>query len=83
MLVPCYSAKNICFHPPCSIHTSHSGTNARWFVPNTVIRWDLQTPTVKEQIRGYGSQYSARQSAQTNDLLLNLMELADNRQPAK
>jgi hypothetical protein len=30
-----------------------------WYVPNTVIRRDLQTPTVKVEIRRYSSQYSA------------------------
>jgi hypothetical protein len=27
-----------------------------WYVPNTVIRSNLQTPTVKEEIRHYSSQ---------------------------
>jgi hypothetical protein len=27
-----------------------------WYVPNTVIRRDLQTPTIKEEIRRYSSQ---------------------------
>jgi hypothetical protein len=29
--------------------------DAPWYVPNTVIRRDLQTPTVKEEIRRYSS----------------------------
>jgi hypothetical protein len=33
-----------------------------WYVPNAVIRRDLHTPTVKEEIRDYSSQYSARLS---------------------
>jgi hypothetical protein len=37
--------------------------DAPWYVPNTVIRRDLQIPTVKEEIRCYSSQYSARFSA--------------------
>jgi hypothetical protein len=52
---------------------------ASWFVPNTVIRRDLQTPTVREEVRLYGPQYSARLSAQPNDLVVNLMEQPDNR----
>jgi hypothetical protein len=36
-------------------------------------------PTVKEEIRRYSSQYSARLSAHPNYLLVNLMELPDNR----
>jgi hypothetical protein len=53
--------------------------DAPWYVPNTVIRRDLQTPTVKEEIRRYSSQYSAHFSAHPNDLVVNLMELSDNR----
>jgi hypothetical protein len=34
--------------------------DAPWYVPNTVIRRDLQIPTVKEEIQGCSSQYSAR-----------------------
>jgi hypothetical protein len=49
------------------------------YVPNTVIRRDLQTPTVKEEIRLYSSQYSAH----PNGLVVNLMELPDNKTPAK
>jgi hypothetical protein len=49
------------------------------YVPNTVIRMDLQIPTVKEEIRRYSSQYSARLSAHPNDLTVNLVELPDNR----
>jgi hypothetical protein len=56
---------------------------APWYVPNTVIRRDLQTPTVKEEIRRYSSQYSARLSAHPNGLVVNLMEQADNKTPAK
>jgi hypothetical protein len=52
---------------------------APWYVPNTVIRRDLQIPIVKEEIRRYSSQYSARLSALPNDLIVNLIELPDNR----
>jgi hypothetical protein len=54
--------------------------DAPWYVPNTVIRRDLQIPTVKEEIRRYSSQYSARLNAHQNDLIVNLIELPDNRQ---
>jgi hypothetical protein len=50
--------------------------DAAWYVLKTVIRRDLQTPTVKEE---YSSQYRARLSAHTNDLVVNLVELQDNR----
>jgi hypothetical protein len=53
------------------------------YVQNTVIRRDLQIPTVKEEIRRYSSQYSARLSAHPNDLTVNLTELPDNKTPAK
>jgi hypothetical protein len=53
--------------------------DAPWYVPNMVIRRDLQTPTVKEEISHYSSQYSACLSAHPNDLLVNLMEQPDNR----
>jgi hypothetical protein len=51
--------------------------DAPWYVPNTVIRRDLQIPTVKEEIRRYSSQYNARFSAHSNDLEVNLMEQSD------
>jgi hypothetical protein len=53
--------------------------DATWFVPNTVIRRDLQILTVKEKIRRYSSQYSVRLNAHPNDLVVILIELPDNR----
>jgi hypothetical protein len=53
--------------------------DAPWYVPNTVIRRDLQILTVKEEIRRYSSQYSARPSTHLNDLIVNLTELRHNR----
>jgi hypothetical protein len=47
---------------------------------HTFIRWDLQTPTVKEEIHSYRSQYSACLSAHPNDLVVNLMVQPDNGQ---
>jgi hypothetical protein len=47
--------------------------DASWYWPNTVIRRDLQTPTFKEEIRRYSSQYSAHLSAHPNELTVNLM----------
>jgi hypothetical protein len=58
----------------------HIIMDAPWYVPNTIIRRDLQIPTIKEEIRRYSSQYSARLSAYPNDLIVNLIELTDNRQ---
>jgi hypothetical protein len=51
--------------------------DAPWYVPNTVIRRDLQTLTVKKEIRRYSCQYSARLSAHPDDLAVNLMEQPD------
>jgi hypothetical protein len=53
--------------------------DAPWYVLNAVIQRDLQTPTIKQEIRRYSSQYSARLSAHPNDLIVNLIELPDNR----
>jgi hypothetical protein len=50
------------------------------YVPNTVILRDLQIPTDEEEIRRYSSQYSTRLSTHANDLIVNLIEIPDNRQ---
>jgi hypothetical protein len=47
--------------------------------PEQVIRKVLQTRTIKEEILHYSSQYRARLSAHPNGLVVNLMELPDNR----
>jgi hypothetical protein len=52
--------------------------DASWYVSNTVFRRDLQTPTVKEEIRRFSSQYSARLRAHPNGLVVNLMEQPDS-----
>jgi hypothetical protein len=57
----------------------HMIVDAPWYVPNTVIRRDLQTPSVKEEIGRCSSQYSARLSTHTNDLVVNLMAQPDNK----
>jgi hypothetical protein len=49
------------------------------YVPNAVIGWDIQIPTAKDEIRCYSSQYSVRLSAHPNYLIVNLIELPDNR----
>jgi hypothetical protein len=49
--------------------------DAPLYVPNTAIRRDLQIPTVKEEIRRYSSQCSARLSPHPNDLIVKLIEL--------
>jgi hypothetical protein len=57
----------------------HMVVDTPWYVPNTVIQRDLQTPTVKEEIRRYSSQYNARLSAHPNGLTVNLMKQPENR----
>jgi hypothetical protein len=57
--------------------------DAPWYVPNTFIRRDLQIPTVKEEIRCYSSQCSARLSAHSNDLIVNLIGLPRQQATAK
>jgi hypothetical protein len=53
--------------------------DAPWYMPNMLIRRYLQTPTVKEEIRPYRSQYSARLSIHSNKLVVNLMAHTNNR----
>jgi hypothetical protein len=52
--------------------------DAPCYVPNTVIRRDLQTPIVKEEIRHYSCQYSASLSVHPDDLVANLMAQHDS-----
>jgi hypothetical protein len=51
-----------------------------WYVLNTVIRRDLQTPSVKEEIRHYCPQYSLCLNVHSDNLVVNLMAQPDNRQ---
>jgi hypothetical protein len=53
--------------------------DAPWYVPNAIIRTDLQTSTVKEEIHHYSCQYSARLSVHSNDLVVNLMAQPEHR----
>jgi hypothetical protein len=61
------------------LKTLHKVVDAPWYVPNTIIRMDLQIRTVKEEIRRYSYQYSACLSAHPNDLTVNLIELPNDR----
>jgi hypothetical protein len=40
-----------------------------WYVLNSIIRKDLQIPTVKEEISRFSSFYAVRLCAHTNELL--------------
>jgi hypothetical protein len=67
-ILECFQSKALCMI-----------VDTPWYVSNTVIRRDLQIPTIKEEIRRYSSQYSARSSAHPNYLTVNLTELPDHR----
>jgi hypothetical protein len=63
---------------------------AHRYVPNTVIRMDLEIPTLREEIptlreeiRRFSSQYSAHLSAHPINLIVNLMESTDNKRLRK
>jgi hypothetical protein len=53
--------------------------NAPWYVPNSLIRRDLSSPTVKEEIRRCSSHYGDRLRTHPNHLEVNLLRLPDNR----
>jgi hypothetical protein len=48
--------------------------NAPWYVPNSVIRKDLQISTVKEEINRFSSLYAVRLRAHTSELTASLTE---------
>ena len=43
-------------------------TDAPWFIPNTVIKYDLQVPTVKQEARKYSVNYRKRLDVHPNSL---------------
>jgi hypothetical protein len=47
-------------------------TDAPWYVPNAVIRNDLQIPTIKEEITRLSSKYSAGLNTHPNHLVTQL-----------
>jgi hypothetical protein len=58
-------------------------TDTPWYVPNMVIRKDLQIPTVKHEVSRYSYHYSKRLSVHQNELILNLQEPPETRQLQK
>jgi hypothetical protein len=64
------STSNIEILECCQSKVLRMIVDAPWYVPNTVIRTNIQTPTVKEEIRHYCSQYSVT-SKQTNSMALS------------
>jgi hypothetical protein len=53
--------------------------DAPWYVPNILIRHDLQIPSAKEEISHYSSHYSARLTAHPNDILLTLLKQSERK----
>jgi hypothetical protein len=48
--------------------------DAPWYVSNSVIRNDLQIPTVKEEISRFSSHYNVRISVHPNELIASFTE---------
>jgi hypothetical protein len=48
--------------------------DAPWYVSNSVIRNDLQVPTVKEEISRFSSHYNVGISVHPNELIASLTE---------
>jgi hypothetical protein len=59
----------------------HIITDAAWYVSNTIIKRDLQIPTVKQEARQYSANYRKRLETRPNNLANALFqeqsELAD------
>jgi hypothetical protein len=49
-------------------------TNALWYVPNAVIKHDLQVPSVRQEVRTYSVTYHARLEDHPNDLVTSLLQ---------
>jgi len=43
-------------------------TDAAWYIPNTIIKRDLQIPTVEKEARKYSANYRKRLDAHPNNL---------------
>jgi hypothetical protein len=50
-----------------------------FYVPNVILRQDLQIPSVKEEIRRFSIQYSSRLQTHPNSLAVQLMEPQEHR----
>jgi hypothetical protein len=49
-------------------------TDAPWYVPNAVIKHDLQVPSVRQEVRTYSVTYHARLNFLPNDLVILLLQ---------
>jgi hypothetical protein len=54
-------------------------TDAPWYVPNTVLRQDLQITSVKKEIRRFSTQYRARLYTHPNSLTVHFTVPPDHR----
>jgi hypothetical protein len=53
--------------------------DAPWYVPNVILRQDLQVPSVKEEIRRFSIQYSSRLQTHPNSFGVHLTEPPEHR----
>jgi hypothetical protein len=51
---------------------------APWYVPNVILRQDLQIPSVKEEIRRFSIHYSFRLQTHPNSLAVHLTETPEH-----
>jgi hypothetical protein len=49
-------------------------TDAPWYVPNAVIKHDLQFPSVPQEVRTFSVTYHARLEGHPNDLATSLLQ---------
>ena len=49
-------------------------TDAPWYVPNAVIKHDLQVPSVRQEVWTYSVTYHARLEGHPNDLATSLLQ---------
>jgi hypothetical protein len=57
-----------------SVESLASDSECPWYVPKSVIRKDLQIPTVKEEISRFSSHYAVRLRSHPNELIATLTE---------
>jgi hypothetical protein len=53
--------------------------DAPWYVPNLILRQDLQIPSIKEEIRRFSIKYSSRLQTHPNCLAVRLAEPPEHR----
>ena len=49
-------------------------TDAPWYVPNAVIKHDLQVPSVRQEVRTFSVTYNERLEVYPNDLVTPLLQ---------